>query len=165
MVQKSNVFKSKIKQTGYWNYTDLYNFCFDWLKDNNYHVKEKAYTEKLSSFGKEIIIEWDAMKKVTDYYKNTISIKWHILGMKDAEVERDGKKESTNKGEVAIEIKADLVTDYENKWESRVFWKFLRGIYDKYIVRTTTEEYEDRLEDDATEFADQTKAFLEIKGR
>jgi hypothetical protein len=165
MVQKSNVFKNKVKQKGYWNFTELYNFCYDWLKDNGYKVKEKGYTEKLTSFGKELIIEWEIGKKVTDYYKNTMKMKWHILGMKDAEIEREGKKESTNKGEVGIELTADLETDYEHKWEQKPIWKFLRGIYDKYIVRTTTEEYEDRLEDDAKEFVEQIKSFLQIEGR
>jgi hypothetical protein len=165
MAQKSNVLKEKLKQKGYFNFADLYNFCFDWLKDEGYSVAETEYTEKLSSFGKEIMIKWEAKKKVTDYYRNSIQVEWHILGMKDAEVERDGKKESTNKGEIKISVGADLETDYEEKWEAKPFWKFMRGVYDKYIIRTTTDEYEDRLSGQGEEYVKDIKAFLQISGR
>jgi hypothetical protein len=162
MVQKSAVYKQVVKKKGFWNYTELYNYCFDWLKREGYHIVEKEYIEKLSDFGKEILLDWEAHRKVTDYYKNVINVKWHILGMNSAEVERDSKKEKTNKGEVKIVISADLVKDYEARWEDKPLWKFLRGVYDKYIIRTTTEEYEDRLEEKATEYAGDVKAFLEL---
>ena len=165
MAQKKEVYKQKLKQTGYWNYTELYNFCFDWLKDNGYKLKEKQYTEKVSSFGKELIIEWEASKKVTDYFKNTITMKWHVLGMKDTEVEQDGKKISTNKGEVGIDFTGTLVKDYEEKWEGKPFWKVMRGVYEKYIIRSTIDEYADDLEDDVKDMIKDTKAFLQIGGR
>ncbi|MCK5449810.1 hypothetical protein KAI32_03015 [Candidatus Pacearchaeota archaeon] len=165
MAEKKEVYKQKLKQKGHWNYVELYNFCFEWLKDEGYRVKEKEYTEKSSNFGKEIILIWEASKKVTDYFKNVIEVKWHILGMNDAEVEQDGKKIKTNKGEVGITIKAILVRDYEERWEDRPIWKFLRGVYEKYIIRTTVDEYEDDLEDKAKEYLREIKSFLQIGGR
>ena len=83
--------------------------------------------------------------------------------MSDAEVERDGRKIKTNKGEVKMTISADLEKDYEEKWENKPLWKFLRGIYDKYILRTTIDEYEGRLRGDAQEYIDQIKSFLQLK--
>jgi hypothetical protein len=165
MADKSEVLNDSIKQKGYFNYADLYNFCFNWFEDEGYNVKEKEYTEKVSSFGKEIVIKWEAKKGVTDYFENLFEIKWHILGMKDAEIEREGKKESTNKGEVKIVIKANLTKDKENRWEEKPLWKFLRGIYERYIIRTTVTQYEDRLEDKAKKFVSELKAFLQIEGR
>jgi len=165
MVSKSEVLRGKLKQEGHWNYKELYNFCFDWLKDNGYKISEKEYTEKIKPEGKEIIIEWESEKKVTDYYRNYIKMKWHILRMKDAEIERDGRKESTNKGEVKIEFWVDLEKDYEHRWEDQPVWKFLRGTYEKYVIRTTTDEYEERLKEDAKEYIAQIKAFLQIEGR
>jgi len=165
MAEKKEVYKQKLKQKGYWNYADLYSFCFDWLNEEGYNVKEKEYVEKLSSFGKEISLNWEASKSVTDYFKNVIEVKWHILGMKDAEVEQDGKKVSTNKGEVSIVIQATLVRDYEDRWENKPIWKFLRGIYEKYVIRTTVDEYAEDLEDKAKEYLKDIKAFLQISGR
>jgi len=165
MAEKKEVYKQKVKQTGYWNYKDLYNFCYNWLKDEGYKLKEKEYIEKISPAGKEIILKWEASKKITDYFKHVIEVDWHILFMKDAEVEQDGKKVSTNKGEVGITLKANLVRDYEERWEDKPFYKFLRGVYEKYIIRATKEEYEDDLEDKAKEFLKEIKAFLNLSGR
>jgi hypothetical protein len=165
MAEKNEVYSQSIKQKGFWNFTELYNFCFDWFGDEGYEVKEKEYTEKVSNLGKEIILKWEASKKVTDYFKNSIEVNWHILGMKDAEIERDGKKESTNKGEVKITIKANIVRDYEENWEKKPSWKFMRGIYEKYIIRTTIDQYEERLTNKVKTLIGEIKAFLQIEGR
>ena len=58
MADKSEVLNQKLKQKGFFNFTELYNFCFNWLEDEGYNVKEKEYTEKIKSDGKELIIKW-----------------------------------------------------------------------------------------------------------
>jgi len=162
MVDKSVQFKQKLKQKGMFNFSELYNFCFDWLKDNGYGIKELEYIEKNSATGKEINIKWEAGKKVTDYFKNVISVKWKILGMTDVEAEQNGQKIKTNKGEVGLEIEGVLYKDHEDGWEKQPFWKFMRGVYDKYVIRTTTEHYEDGVKDDAIELTSQIKSFLQL---
>ncbi len=165
MAEKSEVFNQVLKSKGFWNFTELYNFCFNWLVDEGYNVKEKEYVEKIGGAGKEINITWEAAKKVTDYFKNEVNVSWHILGMKDAEIEREGRKESTNKGEVKITIKGNLVRDQEDRWETKPFWKFMRGTYEKYVIRTTIDEYEDRLEGKMKSYVGDVKAFLQVEGR
>ena len=165
MAQKKEVYKEKLKQTGNWNYTDVYNLAFSWLKGSGYKLKEDLYSEKLSANGKEVIIAWTAEKKVTDYFQYQIKIDWHILGMKDAEVEIEGKKVKTNKGEVEIVFKANIIKDYEKRWEDKPLWKFLRGIYEKYIIRETIDEFEDDLEDDVKDMIKDLKAFLRIPAK
>jgi len=165
MVEKKEVYKQKIKHKGYWNYKDLYKFCFDLLEQEGYILQEKEYSEKVTSFGKEIFLDWKAEKDVTDYFRYEIQMEWLILGMKDAEVEQDGKKISTNKGEVEIKIRVNLVRDYEERWEDRPFYKFLRSVYEKYIIRTTIDEYEDDLKDKSKGYIKEIKAFLNLSGR
>ena len=162
MGQKKEVYKGKLTQVGYWKYEELYTMLFNWLKDHGYGVSEDLYKEKLSGGGKEVIIAWEASKGVTDYFKYKIMLDWHILGMKDAEVEIDGKKTKTNKGEVEIVFKGVIVKDYEKRWEDKPFYKFLRGIYENYIIRTTIDEYEEDLEDDVRDIISDAKAFLRI---
>ena len=165
MTQKKEVYREKFKQTGYWNYKELYDLAFTYLKDTQYKLKEDLYNEKLSANGKEVIIMWTAEKKVTDYFLYQIKMEWHILGMKDAEVEIDGKKVSTNKGEVEIVFKANIIKDYEKRWEDKPLWKFLRGVYERYIIRETVDEFEDDLEDEMKDMIKILKGFLRIPGR
>ena len=165
MAQKKIIYKGYVKQVGYWKYIDLYDMLFNWLKDNGYDLSEDSYTEKLQGGGKEILIKWTAVRKVTDYFMYEIKLDWHILGMKDAEAEIDGKKVNTNKGEVKIEFKGNLINDYEKKWEDKPSWKFLRSLYEKYVIRKTIDEYEDDLEDETKELISDAKAFLKIPAR
>lgn len=165
MVEKSTVFAEKLKHTGYWNFRDLYNFCYLWLQDEGYLVEEHEYNEKIVANGKEIIIKWRAWKKVSDYFKNVIELKWRILRMVDSEIEIEGKKQKTNHGEVEIKFESILERDYEERWEVSPTYKFFRAIYDKYIIKQTWDEYEDRLADKTATFVQQIKAFLVLEGR
>jgi hypothetical protein len=162
---KSTVYEEVIKHKGYFNYSELYNFCYRWLKDEQYLVREEKYSEKITSGGKEIEIKWSAFKKVTDYFRNNITIKWHIITMTDAEIEVNGKKEKTNKGDLKLTFTAELERDYEQKWEENPTYKFLRGVYDKYVLKTMIDQYEDRLWDKTESFVENTKAFLMLEGK
>lgn len=162
MVQKDEVFKQTVKKKGVWDFKELYDFCFNWFVKENFNPVEENYTEKASDRGKEIILKWSPYRKVTDYFKFVIHVDWHILGMETIDAERDGKKIKTNKGEVKIVIKSDLVKDYESRWEDKPLWKFLRGIYDKHVIRTTIDQFEDRLIDKTVEFVTELKAFLDL---
>lgn len=162
MPQKKLVCKEKLTQVGYWDYSEVYTMLYNWLKDHGYNLTEPNYKEKLSGGGKEIIIKWEAKKMITDYFLYEIVLDWHILGMKDAEVEIDGKKVKTNKGELEIAFKGTVVKDYEKRWEDKPVHKFLRGVYENYVIRATIEEYEDDLEAQTKELISDLKAFLRI---
>jgi hypothetical protein len=165
MAPSSEVFKQKLKHKGFFNYSELYTFCYNWLKDEGYNVSEDEYVEKIAGNGKEIQIKWKASKKVSDYVKNEIKAEWHILGLSDAEVQIDGRKEKTNKGDLKISVVANILKDYESKWDDSPVLRFMRDVYDKYIIRETIKKYEDRLEDKAQDFIEQTKSFLNLEGK
>jgi len=164
-VMKSIVYQEEVKSKGYFNYSELYNFCFNWLKDEGYMIREEKYQEKLTGGGKDIEIKWVATKKVTDYFRNSITLNWQIIAMNDAEVERNGKKEKTNKGDLKIKFTAELERDYERRWETNPTNKFFRGIYDRYIIKSTIDQYEDRLWSKVESFIENTKAFLSLEGK
>ena len=165
MGEEKGVLKQSVKHKGLFNYSEFYNFCYNWFKDEGFLLSEKEYTEKISAAGKEVVIKWSAHRKITDYYQNFIDVKWHILGMNDAEADIDGKKVKMNKGEVKLEVDAKLKKDWEETWDKNPFWKFLRGIYDRYIMRTTEDEYEVRLIEKAEDFIEDAKAFLNLEGK
>ena len=161
MAQKEQVYTAKIKQKGNWKFSDVYTMVFDWLKKNGYSVSEGLYKE-VADEGKELTIEWEANKKVTDYFKYTITLDWKVIGMKDSEVEVEGKVKKMNKGELGVTIKANFVKDYAGDWEGKPIWKFLRGIFEKHVIPSSVEEYAVDLKKEATELAEDLKAFLRM---
>ena len=159
------VFSQTLKHKGFFNYSEFYNYCYDWLKDEGFEVAEEEYTEKISDFGKEILIKWVYQRKISDYVKHKGVVAWHILGLTDAEVMVDGKKKKTNKGELKLKIKAVLDKDYDSKWDASPLLKMLRGTYDRYIIRASMKLYEDRLRDKITSFVKDVKSYLNLEGK
>ncbi len=165
MAEKDNVFSSKLKQRGFADFKDFYSFTYDWLNGEGYDVSEIKYDEKVLGDTKDIKIEWEAVRKISDYFKFSMKINWTILHLKEVEVQRDGKKVKTDSGEFEIKLKGILIKDYENKWEDHPFWKFWRGVYDRYIIRTRISQYEDKLFEECDEFLAQCKSFLALEGK
>jgi hypothetical protein len=166
MAEKDTIFESKIKNSGIFNFAEFYKFCYDWLADEvQLDITEENYTEKLSGDSKNIDVKWTCTRKVTDYFKFEIKVAFRVLGMRKVEVQRDGIKEKTNDGSVEVKVKGTLVKDYEGKFEKSGFQKFLREIYQKWVIPSRINEYEGKLIGDCDEFLVQAKAFLDLEGR
>ena len=165
MAEKDTLFKGKIKQAGVADFKDFYSFAYDWLSNEGYTVNEKVYSEKVAGDAKDIDVSWEAKKKVSDYFAFVIKIDWKILGLKSIEVQRESKKIKTNSGVFELKFSAVLVKDYESRWEDKPIWKFLRGVYDKYIIRSRIDQYEDKLMGELDELMAQCKAYLSIEGK
>ncbi len=165
MSEKDQVFKGKIKQTGIFSFKDLYSFAYDWLREEGYDVFEKKYSEKVSGDTKGIEIQWNSEREVSDYFKFLITMDWMILGMKTIEVQKEDKKVKMESASLEIKFKAILVKDYEDRWENHPFWKFLRGIYEKYIIKKRIEDYQVKVFEETEEFIAQLKAFLALEGQ
>jgi hypothetical protein len=163
MSEKDTIHKARIKHRGLFDFKDLYEFLYDYLIDENYDIMEGKYVEKIKGKSKDVEIKWEAAKEVSDYFRFVLTLDWVILGMKSSDVEKEGKKITIDDGDIEIRFKADLVKDYESRWEHHPFWLFLRGIYDKYIIRTRVEEYEEKLFGEIMELLKQTKSFLAIE--
>ena len=85
--------------------------------------------------------------------------------MKKATVKKEGKELTMDTGSLEISFTVTLVKDYEERWENQPFWKFMRGIYDRYIIRTRIEEYGKKAILELNELINQCKAFLELEAK
>jgi len=165
MVEKDTIFKGKLKQKGIFNFKDFYEFLYDYLIDENYDVFENKYVEKIEGDSKNLEIDWKATKEVSDYFRFEIQAYWIVLGMKKVKVKKDGKEVSMDSGTLEVKFTANLQKDYENRWENNAFLKFLRGIYDRYIIRTRIDDYGLKVFEEINEVIAQAKSFLAIEGQ
>jgi len=166
MVELDQLLKSKVKHSGIFDFKETYRILWEWLVDQGYDINEKNYKEVLGAGNaREIEIEWDAVRKVSDYLRNEIKVNWHILGMTSVEVEIDGVKQKMNKGQFELEAKCILQKDYDDRWISNPFYKFLRTLYDRYIIPARIDQYEGKLIGEMDEFIAQCKSFLALVGK
>ena len=162
MVEKDLVWKGKLKHTGIIDSRELYTFCYKWLTDEDYFIVEKVYNEKITKDGKEVEIKWFAFRKISDYFRFYLKIDWRII-LTPVEAIKNGGKVKAEKGILEIKIDGVLEKDYEHRWENNGFLKFLRGVYDRYMIRTRVEQYEERLMEEVNEFIAQCKSLLAIE--
>ncbi|MBU0959625.1 MAG: hypothetical protein KKB31_06785 [Nanoarchaeota archaeon] len=166
MSESETIFSSKIKYVGVFSFSEFYQFCYDWLtEETGLGIQEDKYVEKIQGDSKNIDVGWTGERKVTDYFKYKIKVKFRVIGLKKIEIMRDGVKEKTNEGSVEVTAKSDLVRDYEGKFELSAFRKTLRGMYEKWVIPSRVEQYEDKLINSSDEFLNQAKAWLDLEGK
>ncbi len=165
MAEKDKTAETKLKHDGLFDFKELYKFIYTLLTDMQYEVEERSYSEKNSAGGKEIEVHWIGKRKVSDYFKFHIKVDYLILGLNSVEVTKDGVKAKTNKGSLEVKFSAYLEKDYDSKWESSPFLKFMRGIYDKYVIKQRIKDYENKAIADMVELSNQTKAFLALESK
>jgi hypothetical protein len=165
--EKDKIFSSKVKYSGLFHFSDFYKFCYEWLTDEfGLLVVEEQYVEKIKGDSKDIDIVWQGTKEVSDYFKFDVSIKFRILGMQNVEVTQDGLKTKMNKAvNVEVKIGSSIIKDYKGKFEENAFKKFLRGIYEKWVIPSRISQYEDKLVGDSDEFLSQVKSYLDLEGK
>ncbi|MFA4952678.1 MAG: hypothetical protein WC584_00480 [Candidatus Pacearchaeota archaeon] len=166
MAEKDIVFSSKVKYNGVFNFADFYKFCYDWLTEETLLLmNEDKYVEKILGDSKNIDIMWTGFRKITDYFKFDAKITFKILGLTKVEITEGGKKVNTNKGSVEISIKGTLTRDYKGKFETNAFNKFLRSIYEKWVIPSRVDQMEDKIIGGCDEFLGQAKAYLDLEGK
>ena len=166
MIEEDTIFSSKIKYGGIFSFEDFYKFSYSWLTDEvGLNIAETKYSEKLSGDSKNIDIEWAGVRKLTDYFKFKMMVKFKIEGLKKVEINQNGAKVETNKGSVEVAIKGILIRDYAGKFETSAFKKFLRSIYEKWVITSRINEFEDKIIGDSDEFLSQAKAYLDLEGK
>jgi hypothetical protein len=165
MSEKEQIIKEKVENTGVFDFKGFYSFANSWLKNESYSVVEEKYGEKVSGNAKDIYFEWKASKGYSDYFKLEIGAKFIITGLTEVEIDADGKKSKSNKGYISIELKGTLIRDPESKWDSTPSWRFMRDLYNKYIIPKRIDDTRDKLVGDIKTFKEEMKSFLEISGR
>ena len=164
MSAKEKVYESEVEQDGIFDFKKMYNFAYDFLKDKSYDVSETSYSEKITPDGKEIEVKWEMEKKVNDYIKYFGKVKMSLKGLKSVEVQKNGRKEDSNKGKIKITVFGEIEKDYKKEWEGSFFSKFLRSIYDKYIAGEQHKELKAKYAEDLDELVVQLKSFLVLEG-
>ncbi|MBS3077612.1 hypothetical protein J4233_05050 [Candidatus Pacearchaeota archaeon] len=165
MAEKDQISKEKLEHTGVFDFKAMYSYAHSWFAEQGYGIIEERYIEKAKGDSRDIMIEWKASKDFSDYFRFEYKIKFEIEGLTDVEVEIEGKRRQMNKGRVVVEITAILVTDKDGKWESSSFSRFMRDVYNKYIVPSRVESMKILLLSKSTGFKDDLKTFMNLTAR
>jgi len=167
MAEEEQVFKSRVRSKGIYEFEEFYKFCYNWLRDemNLTTFSEDKYSEKLTGDVKNVDIEWTGHRDITDYFRIKVKVKFVIKAMSQVKIKRGGIDVDANKGDMEITVTGILVKDYQSKFEMSAFRKFLRAFYEKYIILSVVKEFKGRIVTDCDEFLNQAKAYLDLEGK
>ena len=165
MAEKDEIIREKIDHSGIFDFKGFYRFAHGWLVEENFGVVEEKYSEKVSGNSRNISFKWMASKRLSDYFKIEIEIESEVDDLTDVEVEIDGERKKMNKGKIKGTIKGALLKDPGSKWDTTAFTRFMRDVYNKYIIPGRISSVEGTIRSDVTSFKEELKAFLELSGR
>ena len=154
--------KLTLTYEGLFSVKELYKVIDSWLAEKSYDKRENKNYEVVNPDGKYIELELEPWKKITTYAKNVFFIRIYCMNVKDVEIEKDGVKMKLNQGKVHIVFDAYLETDYENEWEGKAIFYFLRQVFDKYIFKPFTDGFENGVKEDLMHLHDRIKSFLNL---
>ena len=154
--------KLRVTYEGIFSMHELHAVIDNWLREKGYDKMEKKNVEKVTPKGKDIELLLQPWKKITDYAKIILNIRLIATGITEVEIEKDGTKVKMNQGSVQLSFDGWLVTDYENRWEGKPIFFFLRQLFDRYVFKPYTMGYENAVAKDAGDIYGEVKAFLNL---
>lgn len=164
MAELSPVYDGKLVHSGIFDFREMYRFMYEWFRDFSYLVLEKKYSEKIKAEGKEVEFEWLCVRKISEDYRFRIKIVTKIIKMVTVEVQEGGMKFNRDKGEIEVKFNSYVERDWQNRWDQHPITKFLRGFYERYMLRGRMEFFEDKLTSEVDETISQIKSFLSLMG-
>ena len=130
-----------VQYKGVLDMQDVYESIVDFFmqKKFKFYEKQQRY-RKPGPFGPEILYQFEATRKIEDYYMWVVQVTIETFDMHDVEVVmKDGSRKKMTKGRIWIQITHNVVTDYEKNFQKSAFLAHLMSFYNKYVVRKKAE--------------------------
>lgn len=125
-----------VRFKGVFDFEGLYRMMHAWLINKRFLFHEDRYKDKVwTPFGNELEIEWTAEKKVTEYVKEFIVVKFHLWDFAEVEIIQQGKKVKMTKSRMEIKFDAKLQLDYTQKFQNKgIFAQKLGEFYQNKVI-------------------------------
>ena len=128
---------------------------------------ENVYQRGIHYGGKEMWIWWRAQKhhegRINTYFLNTLDLDWHAVSIQEREIVHQGKKMTTQYGELEMFFKARIISDLGNKWKKHWFLKHIKHFYEERIIHAQIEKRQKDLWRDVYRIQSKVKAYLNLK--
>ncbi len=126
-----------IQYKGIFDMQDLYESIADFFRQKKFKFYEKFQRlRKPGPFGAEILYQFEARRKVEEYYEWVVYVNMETFDLHDIElVLKNGAKKKMSKGRIWIQLHGVCITDYEKMWEKSAFLAQLKSFYNKYVVK------------------------------
>ena len=152
----------RLKYEGLFDLFEFYKLIDNWFREKAFDKREIRNQEHVRQDGKYVELVLMPWKKISDYARHVIRIELRVFNLKEVVVERDGNRVKVNQGKVDIILDGYLDTDHEDRWEQKPFYFFMRTLFDKFVYRTYSTQYEELLVENVSQLHTLMKSFLNL---
>ena len=160
--KKILVFDKEFTYEGLFLAKEVYRTARNWLEEHDYSPFEFKHEEQLFEEGKQIYVELQGEKKLSDYAKITWISKLTFSQIKNAKIEQNNRTISMNKGKVKFITMVISNTDWDKTFEQNPFQYFLKVIIEKYVFKGYISRAEKRAKKDYVAYEDKLKSYLNM---
>ena len=142
MAEEFQLHSTRQRFSGAFSLGKYYDFLYDLFRRVGFVVCEDKYRVKNVPGAAELEIMWSCTKDPDSYSRIKIAAKTLLVAWDKKEVMIEGIPTIMDKGDLELELRVTIVTDYNNRWETNPFLQSVKPIYDKYIYRNNFRELE-----------------------
>lgn len=163
MVERQTlVNKQQINYEGVFVVKELYDFFDSFMSKFGYNRYNIRNSETIKKSGRDMQMVFELQKPVSEYYMNVIRVNMHLTNVKDIEIEKEGYKINANQGNVNFKLDCISQQDFEHKWENKPGFFFIRVLFDRYLFKPFTTNYQGLVMKDYRHFFNEIKAKLNL---
>ena len=151
----------QVNYQGIFNFAELLVMIDSFLKQKGYSKHIMSHNEKVTESGRTINLRMRPFLKIKAN-KLEIQIWLNVSDMTDIKKKIDGIDIILNKGKVNIVLDAFVLSDMRGKWEARAEYTFIRTIFDKFLFRSKSKDYEGMVKKDTVELKNEIASFLNL---
>ncbi len=145
----------KVKLSSVFKLGEIYKVLKSWFETHRYYLMENEYSD---TDKKQLDVKWTATRDVDDYSRFTIEINIKAKDIEHIEI----KNRKVNRGSVEVVFASYIKSDYEDYWDEKGTSKFLRGIYDKFALKSKMNDYNSQLKEDTYAAFEEVKSYLRL---
>lgn len=150
--------KYQINHHSYIDVVGLTKGFAKWFDSMGYDFWETGLSEKDLGTGGYLEVDWVGERKITEYFKFNIKIKFWVRDLRKVTLENG---EETYYGRAQFIIDTNLQKDYQERYSLFSKWEnFLRIFYERYIIKEEINDYFGQLSGESADFADMIKEYL-----
>lgn len=136
---------TKVKYNGPFVLSEIYQKIFRIFLGMGYYPVEGLSTgkyEKISRVsGDDYAIIWECYADYDSYTRGLIKYTLLIFNAKPVDFQKDGKNIKGLTGNVDIELRSRIQTDYNDVWDKNAVTRFMKYFYDNHLYKKQIEQW------------------------
>lgn len=145
------------------DYAEYYAFVKKTFEDRGYFIEEKKYSHAPDKDKHYLDFYWACLRNIDDYSRFKIEVDSRFQDMKKITVLKGSKKETKDKGEGRVVLRATLITDYDSKWEENPVVNFIKTIFENLFEKSSVEQYKTDLVNEMYELENELKSYFNVQ--